>query len=262
MNGISQEKPRILLAEDAIVNAMLIGDMLAQLGCAVDVVEDGKQAVDRALEKKYDLVFMDLSMPVMDGLEATGLILAALGTDAPPVVALSAADTQDQVDACMAAGMQGFVHKPVRLDDLRAALDRWLSGAPESVAGNAPPVQTAGAVGFDPSFLDALAVKTPDKAARFARMTQDGAAALVADMDHALSAHDAAALVRAAHALKSVAGQVGAQALSEQARLLENGAAAMTAEGRAEAVSAVHVLFDRMVALLARYHGNTAAAAG
>jgi CheY-like chemotaxis protein len=124
-------QPRILVAEDHDVNRLLIKAMLHQLGVRVDFAENGRDAVAmaeaaRSHAQPYRLALMDVQMPVMDGLEATRQ-LRARGIDAQalPIVALSANAYADDVAACLAAGMQAHLAKPVSLPELKAALRRW-----------------------------------------------------------------------------------------------------------------------------------------
>jgi CheY-like chemotaxis protein len=121
---------RVLVADDTPANRLVTERLLARLGVTVAAVEDGQGALDGATGPlRPDLVFMDLQMPDMDGLEATRRIRAweALG-GAPriPVVALTAAAFDTDRQRCMDAGMDGYIAKPVMLANLRAELARWL----------------------------------------------------------------------------------------------------------------------------------------
>ena len=134
---ISRAQPaaalRILLAEDNVVNQKVAVRLLDRLGCSVEVVSDGAEAV-AAVERQgntdapYDLVFMDVQMPVMDGLEATRAIRrSAAVTKAPYIVALTANAMQGDREECLAAGADDYLAKPVQLDSMQAALDRALA---------------------------------------------------------------------------------------------------------------------------------------
>ena len=118
---------RILLAEDNHVNQMVAVRMLTKMGLRADVVADGNEAVDAVLAaaRPYDVVLMDVQMPTMDGLEATRAIRARLAPEAGPyVVALTANAMEGDREACLAAGMDDYVSKPIRPDDFREVLDR------------------------------------------------------------------------------------------------------------------------------------------
>ena len=114
---------RVLLAEDNAVNRRLAESLLSRLGCQVDGVVNGSDAVARVESNAYDLVLMDLHMPMMDGLEATRLIRTTLPLARQPVIiALTANALDGDRERCLDAGMNGYLAKPFHLDDLVALL--------------------------------------------------------------------------------------------------------------------------------------------
>jgi CheY-like chemotaxis protein len=114
---------RVLLAEDNPINAMLARTLLAREGCVVEHAGDGEAALEALAQGVFDLVLMDVRMPVMGGIEATRA-LRAKGI-ATPVVALTANAFEDDRRACIAAGMDDFLVKPLSPEALRVALARW-----------------------------------------------------------------------------------------------------------------------------------------
>ncbi|MGW8556704.1 response regulator [Streptomyces tubercidicus] len=126
---------RILLAEDNSVNRQLALRMLQKLGYTADAVENGVDAVNTLRKEKYDVVLMDVHMPMMSGLEAARKIHQELPTHRRPrIVALTASAMAEDYEACLAAGMDDFISKPLHLNDLRAVLDNCTplaSGAPD-----------------------------------------------------------------------------------------------------------------------------------
>lgn len=123
-------KGKILVAEDNVVNQKVAMRFLEHLGFETDLVANGQEAVDRFREPGYAAILMDYRMPVLDGLQATILIRALEGgRQRIPIVALTANAQEADRDACVAAGMDGFLTKPVRLADLQAELSRILPSA-------------------------------------------------------------------------------------------------------------------------------------
>lgn len=117
----------VLLAEDNAVNQKVAERLLQKLGCTVVVAGNGREAVKCFAEQDFDVVLMDCHMPVMDGIEATRLIKEHPRGGSTPVIALSADVMPEQKAACDAAGMDGYLTKPVRLEDLRQALSQHVA---------------------------------------------------------------------------------------------------------------------------------------
>ena len=114
---------QILLAEDNAINALLTRTLLEAEGAVVDTVEDGALALDAVSKKKYDLIFMDMRMPNMDGLESTRKI-RAFGYDRP-IIALTANAFDDDRNACFDSGMNDFMTKPVSAEELTEMVANW-----------------------------------------------------------------------------------------------------------------------------------------
>lgn len=113
---------RVLLVEDNRVNQMVASQMLKKLGMEVDIANHGVEAIGRVQNGRYDVVLMDIQMPVMDGLEATKLIRQEHQFAALPIVAMSAGVTLDEQEKCTSAGMTSFIGKPIDLGQLTQKL--------------------------------------------------------------------------------------------------------------------------------------------
>ncbi|MCK6555162.1 ATP-binding protein [Candidatus Binatia bacterium] len=135
---------RILVAEDNAVNQKLTVRMLEKLGYRADVVANGIEAVEAIGRISYALVLMDCHMPEMDGFQATAEIRRRQGTDrCIPIVALTASAMQGDRDICIAAGMDDYLSKPVRLADLDECLRRWLAASQTQASIPTPPPSVA-----------------------------------------------------------------------------------------------------------------------
>lgn len=121
------EKKRILIVEDILINQMLIVRILQKWKCQLDIVNDGQQAVDILDKCDYDLILMDLQMPVLDGYETTRMIRERSDSKANiPIIALSAHANKKEEDRCILAGMNALVSKPIDEDLLLFELSKWL----------------------------------------------------------------------------------------------------------------------------------------
>ncbi|QDH72442.1 ATP-binding protein [Brevundimonas sp. M20] len=132
------ETLHVLVVDDNATNRFVAGKVLELFGCTHETAENGQEAVDRVQQGRFDLILMDVKMPVMDGVQATRLIRALPGpVSALPILALTAnADPRDEADY-LAAGMDGVAQKPIQPDVLLDAIRRVLSATPEGQAARA-----------------------------------------------------------------------------------------------------------------------------
>jgi CheY-like chemotaxis protein len=223
--GMGRRLPlRILLAEDNAVNQKVALRLLARLGYRADVAGNGREAVEALRRQTYDVVLMDVQMPEMDGLEATEAILAEWPPGRRPrIVAMTANVMKEDQEACLAAGMDDYLGKPIRVPELIGALNRC------------QPLQE-GRVALDPGALDNLRAMAGGDTAFLAELIDAflaDAPQLLAEMRQAMDGGDAATWRRAAHSLKSNSAEFGAGALAGLCRELEGlGKEAMEGEGR------------------------------
>jgi len=248
----SYDGVHVLVADDSPVNREVVIEALKQLGVKADIVEDGKQAVAAARATRYDLIFMDCSMPVVDGFEASRQIRAAeqgagAGASAPrvPIVALTAHVAGSSVNDWQDAGMDDYMTKPFRLTDLAERFERFLGDrrADPSAAGERdsaseqaePPAAPRRAV---PARTDATVID-PEVLRQVAGCQQGGGVDLIMRILKLFEGHAPQALVTiaesardgggkaiadAAHALKSMARNIGAQRLASACGRLEEDA--------------------------------------
>jgi CheY-like chemotaxis protein/nitrogen-specific signal transduction histidine kinase len=120
------DRPRILVAEDNPVNQQVVLLMLKKSGLQADLASNGKEAVQAIEKRHYDLIFMDIQMPEMDGLEATRIIRMIESEQNTPIVALTAHTRQEDRDSCFDAGMNDFLPKPLNRQEVERILQHWL----------------------------------------------------------------------------------------------------------------------------------------
>ena len=123
-------RPSILIAEDNLINQKVIERMVQKLGYRVDLVANGKEALDALSRAPYGLVFMDCQMPEMDGFEACREIRSRdQPTSGIPIIAITANAMKGDRERCLAAGMDDYVSKPFKQDDLKNVLEKWIPAA-------------------------------------------------------------------------------------------------------------------------------------
>jgi CheY-like chemotaxis protein/signal transduction histidine kinase/HPt (histidine-containing phosphotransfer) domain-containing protein len=226
----------VLLVEDNAINQQVARETLEGLGAAVDVAINGREAVEMVGSALYDVVLMDVQMPVMDGLAATRAIRALPGTADLPIVALTAHALAEDRDRCLEAGMNDYLTKPLDLDRLLASLGQWIAPAAAAVR-NRPSLQRidmlkpgASGEGGAPSStvpIDIAAARRrlggndrllASVVTEFARDYAGSAAALAG----LLAAGDTESARRLVHTVKGVAGNLAAEPLAQAARGLED----------------------------------------
>ena len=240
---------RILVAEDNPTNQRLAELTLGRLGYRPDVVSNGREAVEAVAMETYDIILMDIQMPVMDGREATAEIRRRWpGRERPRIIAMTADVLQEEVERSQRAGMNGHVAKPVRVAELKTALkSNWAilndvadmtehgevrtlqpKQASATAAEAAPPVEPvetpAPGASLDLTALKRLMQLVGGNQAVLNELIDTfltDAPASLATMHRALRDQDAASFRRAAHTLKSNAADFGAHKLADLCRELE-----------------------------------------
>ena len=221
----------ILIAEDNHINQQIASTILTDAGYRIDLANNGREAIDAVARESYDLVLMDVQMPMVDGLQAAREIRKMAGAAGRiPIVALTANAMLGDREACLAAGMNDYVSKPFERTALLATLAQWLSGdaaAPETMPDaplnpSANPSSNPPGGWLDTDHLDRLASVMP--IARFAMIVDSYLASIgphLAEFRALAEGADFPGLTRAAHVLKGTSGNLGTRELLRLSSALE-----------------------------------------
>jgi CheY-like chemotaxis protein len=215
----AQLDARVLLVEDNPVNQELALHMLEHLGCTAAIARNGREALVAIEGERFDAVLMDCEMPEMDGFEATAAIRrreASQGADVRlAIIALTAGAVDGDRDKCLAAGMDDYLSKPFSLDQMEGTLRRWLPAVPGMEPGQPH---------IDPKVIEGMLVLGGGGRELLWKMIglflQDAPQRRDA-IREGMRTGEAAAVARAAHALKSASANLGASALAEICKRLE-----------------------------------------
>ncbi len=258
LNRFSGRTARILLAEDNITNQQVAQGILKRLGLSADAVANGAEAVEALGAIPYDLVLMDVQMPVMDGLEATRVIrdpLSAVRNHRIPVIAMTAYAIRGDRENCLEAGMNDYVSKPVSPQSLAEVLEKWL------------PRETADAARQTPGMIEGSASVAAgeqdapvfDRAGMMTRLMDDGDLArtvtdgFLADIPRQiealhghLEAGNALECERQAHTIKGASASVGGERLRGEAHGIEKAAHAGDLDAVKARMAGLETEFDRL----------------
>ena len=247
-----QSPLRILLAEDNVVNQRMAQLLLERLSQTADIVSNGIEAVEAAMRLHYDLILMDVLMPELDGLDATRQIRERLPKERQPrIVAMTANALSGDREACLAAGMDDYISKPVQLDELAKVLLRQQVHVEAAVATTPAPATDASLAEFRQVAIDRLVAAAGAKGASLVLGAMvDSAPRLLEGLRRALVDGDAKELRRHAHSLKANAATVGADALARMFQELEDLGATGDLSAAADKVSSTEQAYREVVAAI------------
>lgn len=238
---------RVLVVDDGAENRDLVQLVMEEVGLTVDTAENGEEGYQKALASDYQLILMDLSMPVMDGLTATGL-LRDQGVDLP-IIALSAHAMGDVEQKCIAAGFTGFISKPIEIDTLLSVAAEHLGGtqldgSASAVVSAAPSAESSEASAAEP-IVPQFASTNPRLrviAERFILRLDDK----LAQMDQCWQNRDFTELAALAHWLKGAGGTVGFNDFTQPAKELEDNAKQQDVAAIPAAIQVLHDMRARV----------------
>ena len=241
----------VLLAEDDLVNRLVATRMLEKLGCTVTIAEDGSRALEAVRQRAFDLVVMDVMMPNMDGLAATRAIRFLPDRNgAIPIVGLTANAFASDEAACRAAGMDGFLSKPVTLERLAAAITQTIARRRPAEPVTPTPSPPAGTLCASRlvQLTEALGQETVD---RMIAAFHEGMPTQIGAMRAQAAANDHGGLLRTAHALAGSAATLGFDELADAAKTLERGLRERSAGDAVAQTDAIGDLAQRALTQLA-----------
>jgi CheY-like chemotaxis protein/HPt (histidine-containing phosphotransfer) domain-containing protein len=249
--GLAQRVPlHILLAEDNAVNQKLALRLLERMGYRADVAANGLEVLTALGRQPYDVVLMDVQMPELDGLAATRQIRMQWPADRQPrIIAMTANAMQGDREACLDAGMDDYISKPVQVQELQQALER----AAVPAGGNGAAPATAGVL--DQNVLDELrkleADGAPDLLADLIGLFQQETPPLLDSIRDAVATGNADKLRAAAHTLKGSSGSLGARGLAALCADLERVGRSGSVAGAAALLAPLAAEYARVCVALA-----------
>lgn len=226
---------RVLVADDVEVNQQVVAQWLARLGCKVELAANGEQAVAMQAQQAFDLILMDCQMPDLDGYSATARIRTTESGRRTPIIAVTAYAMQGERERCMAAGMDDYLPKPVRLRNLLAALQRWLAPAIADDTGDE---------------LEEMRDMFGDDFTELGTLYLSDSPKRLAALNNAAMAADAASAASVVHSFAGSCASIGAPRLAEMCKELELRCRANNLDGIMARLDAIDIEYRRIEAKL------------
>lgn len=252
-------RPRkILVVDDNRANQQVAVGMLERMGCSCEIASTGREAVDAVLRSRYDALLMDCNMPVVNGYDATRQIrMYENGGEgdqvesAVPIIAMTANNTQAEIDRCMDAGMDDFLSKPLRINELTEALVKWvprdLPSSTETVqdsdfdlSADISNVSITGA-NYDPSVVQELKNNVGEVVVSMMEAFIEDTPVYLESLKNAITQSDAKQVRELAHTVKGSASNFGAKQVTALSKLLED-------KGAEENLSGAQALYEQLLA--------------
>ena len=229
-----QRNVRVLVVEDNATNRRVVLHQLQKLGYSADAVANGLEALAALNDVPYDIVLMDCLMPEMDGYEATKQIRLGQGKGKDVrIIAMTAGAFESDRQQCFSAGMNDYLAKPIREEELTAALVRWSRVSPESNETAAAPEEFRDGERVSEAIQKLWTVGDPNLFQDFIAAVIDDVTTGLKDLEEGLARGDSKRLSTTAHTLKSVCGTIGAKEMMELCEHIE-------ARARVGSVDGVH----------------------
>ena len=209
--------PRVLLVDDNQVNRQVASEMLKSSGCIVDLANNGLEAIQKATSKNYDVIFMDIQMPDMDGVTATKKLKSMGLSQLPPIIAMTAYGMEPDRERFLKQGLDDYLAKPIKAHNLIGKVKKWVDGAPESdsqkqVKNNHDKI-------IDENIIGQLAKYSgPEMVKEILKDFEQETQVQLDQCTACLKAGDYEGILRDLHTLKGSAGTLGVAKLAQKAK--------------------------------------------
>lgn len=235
---------RILMADDNEMNRLVASTILRNYGAIIDEAQNGVEAIEKVRQQVYDLVLMDVQMPVMDGIEATQIIRASVNEHLP-VIALTAFAVKGDSQKFMAAGMSDYLSKPFGENQLLSVVSRWL-GKPVVASQSDEAEKEVEVPLFDLSKLQRIVQDNGEFVAKMVDLFIDLGPASVKEMKEAYAVGDFEKMQKTAHRMKPSIDNMGIALLHNDIRDIEKNAAIYQTSDRLE------ILMNKVDSIISR----------
>ena len=245
-------KGTVLIADDVEVNQFILNLMLSQFGIVSDFANNGLEALEKVKKNDYDLIFMDCRMPVMDGFEATRKIKSLINEKSSiPIIALTANAGKSDEQACLNAGMDGFLTKPYTESEILNIIKKWITREEidSSTIANIQETEFE-RIDIEMSQFKAIQTTVGDGFADFASALPDKFRRYQEDIFSAVREGDLSGAGEKAHAFKGISGLIGAVHISELAQIIENAAKEKDLESLNIALSKLDAAIERSESII------------
>jgi PAS domain S-box-containing protein len=223
---ILENSPYVLLVDDNQINQKVAQKLLERINCRCDIASDGFEAIKFATSNKYNIIFMDIQMPEMDGITATRHIKNELGKSCPPIVAMTAYSMKDDAEKFMGQGMDDYVSKPVKSADLLSVINKWQEDSWYKVENENESSAEADAdtqVVIDKHVVQQLtSIGGADFTAQLYEEFEQEAAELLEEAKKELQAQQYKSILSTLHQLKGTGFTLGINSFAELAKILEH----------------------------------------
>lgn len=236
--------PYILLVDDNSVNQRVASLILEKAGCEVDIVSNGKQSIDKVIknDRKYDLILMDIQMPVMDGITATQKLKEMIDLDLPPIVAMTAFSMKEDEDRLLSSGLDDYLPKPITSDSLISIVNKHLSDQSENPENDIAEEEQKQIISSVYKQLEDLGGKEmlQEVYEDFADETRNSLELCI----KLLASKNYKVILSNLHSIKGSAGTLGIEKLSEKAQTIESKIKQVDYSDLAEEFGELNELFD------------------